>query len=466
MREPALACIRTPEPFDRKKRKERSMAGRSQERSVEEYSDVRVGAGADGMPNWDRRELAMDFAETAQKRPGVDVPFLALTLVILLIGVVMVLSASFARAYYLSGEPMRFFSRQLVFAISGVSLMLLVSRIKVSTMSRWSLHLLLISVALLVLVLIIGIKLNGARRWIGVGAENSSFTFQPSEIAKVAVILSFAQLMCKFGKMRMRTFRYGVVPFAAITCVMLVLLEQEPHLSAAIIITLLAVIMMFAGGTRLRFMILCGLLVALLCGLLIYAGVRGLPKEEGSQSLKQQLTEVKWGDTYGYAGERIDAWLNPDADPLGDGFQIRQSLFAVGSGGLLGQGLGRSRQKYLYLPEEHNDYIFAIVCEELGYIGALLILLLFTLLIIRGYWLALNAKDKYSSLITIGITSLLAIQVFLNVAVVTNLVPATGISLPFFSYGGTALWIQLVQMGIILAVSREIPQDMKRKDPL
>ena len=166
---------------------------------------------------------------------------------------------------------------------------------------------------------------------------------------------------------------------------------------------------------------------------------------------------MKWGDAYGYAGERVDAWLNPEADPLGDGFQIRQSLLAVGSGGLLGQGLGQSRQKYLYLPEEHNDYIFAIVCEELGYIGAMLIIMLFVLLIIRGFWLAINAKDKYSSLITIGITSLLAIQVFLNIAVVINLVPATGISLPFFSSGGTALWLQLAQMGIILAVSREIP---------
>ena len=167
------------------------------------------------------------------------------------------------------------------------------------------------------------------------------------------------------------------------------------------------------------------------------------------------------GGRFGYANGRIEAWIDPEADPLDGGFQIRQSLYAVGSGGLFGQGLGQSKQKYLYLPEEHNDYIFAVVCEELGYIGAMLILMLFALLIIRGYWLALHAKNRYSALITTGIISLLAIQVFLNVAVVTNLLPATGISLPFFSYGGTALWIQLFQMGIVLAVSREIPRDIE-----
>ena len=152
------------------------------------------------------------------------------------------------------------------------------------------------------------------------------------------------------------------------------------------------------------------------------------------------------------------------SDPQGDGFQIIQSLYSVGSGGLLGLGLGQGRQKYLYLPEEHNDFIFAVVCEELGLIGALLILLLFALLIIRGYWLALHARDRFGALVITGITSLLAIQVFLNVAVVTNLVPCTGISLPFFSYGGTALWIQLVEMGIVLSISRDIPLRRRKKD--
>ena len=428
---------------------------------INEFGDAQDVARVDGMPSWGKRELSSDYVDAGLKPAGVDKPFLILTLVILMIGVVMVLSASFARAFYTSGEPMRLFTRQLVFAVSGVAIMLLVSRISVRAMSRWSTQLLVVSVALLVIVLVIGIRINDARRWIGIGSENSSFTFQPSEIAKVAVVLSFAQMMCKFGRARMMTFRYGVMPFAVITVIVVVLLGMEPHYSAAIIITALAAIMMFAGGTRLRWFILAGVAASLLVGLLIFMGGGGrAPSTEaaqGAQDGAEQPAQIKWGEKIGYAGRRIDAWLDPEDDPLGAGFQIRQSLYAVGSGGLLGQGIGQSRQKYLYLPEEHNDYIFAVVCEELGFIGAMLILMLFVLLIVRGFWLALHAKDKYSSLITTGITSLLAIQVFLNVAVVTNLVPATGISLPFFSYGGTALWIQLVQMGIILAVSREIP---------
>ena len=264
----------------------------------------------------------------------------------------------------------------------------------------------------------------------------------------------------------MKTMKYGVAPFVLIAVIVVALLVREPHYSAAVIIIALSAIMMFAGGTRLRWFLLAALAAALLAGAVLFVSLRTPIREASAQSITEHLSEIKWGDKLGYAGRRIDAWLDPEEDPLGEGFQIRQSLLAVGSGGMLGQGLGQSRQKYLYLPEEHNDYIFAIICEELGFIGAMLILMLFALLIIRGYWLALHAKDKYSSLITIGITSLLAIQVFLNVAVVTNLVPATGISLPFFSYGGTALWIQLVQMGIILAVSREIPLVRKNEEML
>lgn len=430
------------------------MSNESVENRIDEFETAHSSVRVDGLPHWKTRELADEYTEERKKLTGVDLPFLLLTLVILMIGVIMVLSASFVRASYLSGEPMRFFSRQLIFAISGVALMILTSRVKVSTMSRFSMYSLLFSVALLVIVLFIGIELNGAKRWIGVG----ELTFQPSEIAKLAVILSFAQMICKFGGARMRTFKYGVAPFLAITAIIVILLEREPHLSAAIIITALMVIMMFAGGTRLRWFLLAGLAVAAIAGAVILVNARGQIKDIKTIDFAEQITQIEvGGNRLDYAGGRIGAWLDPDADPLAGGYQIRQSLNAVGSGGLLGQGLGKSRQKYLYLPEEHNDYIFAVVCEELGYIGAMLILMLFTLLIIRGYWLALHAKDRFSALITTGITSLLAIQVFLNVAVVTNLVPATGISLPFFSSGGTALWIQLFQMGIILAVSREIP---------
>ena len=423
----------------------------------EKLDDVQAGASTEGLPSWENRELSSEFIETNQKITGIDKPFLILTLVLLIIGVIMVLSASFARAYYNTGEPMRLFTRQAVFAISGVAMMLLVSRIRIRTMSRWSTHLLFVSIVLLALVLVIGTRINGAKRWIAIGGANGSFTFQPSEIAKVAVILSFAQIICKIGKEKLRTFKYGVMPFAVLTVIVVGLLGLERHFSATIIIVALAAIMMFAGGTSIRWFLLAGLIVGTVVGLVVLMSLRTAPPQESDQNSNEQQEQTQWVSKFGYAGRRIDAWLNPEADPLDAGFQTRQSLLAVGSGGLLGQGLGQSRQKYLYLPEEHNDYIFAIVCEELGFIGAMLVLMLFALLIVRGYWLALHAKDKYSSLITTGITSLLAIQVFLNVAVVTNIVPATGISLPFFSYGGTALWIQLVQMGIILAVSREIP---------
>ena len=363
----------------------------------------------------------------ARKRGNVDLPFLVLTLFILTIGVVMVLSASFARGYYASEKgPMYFFKRQLIFAVSGVVLMIVTSHIRPTTMRRWSMHLLILSIFMLILVPIIGVEDNGAKRWISLGFT----TFQPSEIAKLAEILAFANMICRF-KNKMGTFKYGVLPFVIVVVVIVGLLLLEPHLSASVIILAIAIVMMWAGGTR-SFWFVGGIIVVGLAGVVLITNM-------------------------GYASDRITAWLHPEDDPLGKGFQILQSLYAIGSGGLLGLGIGQSRQKYLYLPEEHNDYIFSVVCEELGFIGAMLILVLFAMLIIRGFWIALHANTRFDSLVATGITSMLAIQVFLNVGVVTNLLPSTGISMPFFSYGGTALWIQLVEMGIILSVSRDIP---------
>jgi len=209
------------------------------------------------------------------------------------------------------------------------------------------------------------------------------------------------------------------------------LLALEPHLSAAIIIVGVGAVMLFIGGVRLYWFVGVGVAVGGLGAIAI--------------------------SVMDYAKERVSNWLDPFSAASDAGYQIVQSLYAVGSGGLMGVGLGQSRQKYLYLPEEHNDFIFSIVCEELGFIGAALILILFALLIVRGYWLAMHMRDRYSSLVCAGITTLLALQVFLNVAVVTNLIPCTGISLPFFSYGGTALLIQMAEMGIILSASRDVP---------
>ncbi|MGE4483601.1 MAG: putative lipid II flippase FtsW [Oscillospiraceae bacterium] len=371
-------------------------------------------------------------AETL-RRGSIDLPFFFLTVIILAIGVVMVLSASFARAYYLYDDPTKYFIRQLIFGFSGIFITLLMSRFPVSFYRRVSIPLLFVSVGMLVLVPFIGMEENGATRWINLGFT----TFQPSEIVKLGVIMAFATMICTYRN-KMKTFKYGVLPFGIILAVIVGLLYLEPHLSASVIIIAVGAIMMFAGGTPLKWFGIGG------------AGVLGIG----------YLTIAKMG----YAASRISAWLDPFSDPKGDGWQIVQSLYAIGSGGVLGLGLGQGRQKYLYLPEEHNDFIFSVVCEELGYIGAVLVLLLFALLIVRGFWLALHARDRYGALIVTGITSLLAIQVFFNVGVVTGLLPCTGISLPFFSYGGTALWIQMAEMGIVLAVSREIPLKKRIKE--
>ena len=364
-------------------------------------------------------------------RGSFDLPFALLTVILLVIGVIMVLSASFARAYYdptheTGGNATYYFVRQLIFAILGVAGMYLASKFPMAFYRRFSMMILLVSLGLLAVVPILGVDGGGARRWLGFG----SFTIQPSEITKIAVILSFSTMICRY-KEKMKTFKYGVLPFVVILGVIVLLLALEPHLSAAIIIIAIGAVMLFLGGARL------------------YWFIGGVAAVGALGAIAISVMD--------YAKERVANWLDPFAAASDEGYQIVQSLYAVGSGGLMGLGLGQSRQKYLYLPEEHNDFIFSVVCEELGFIGAMLILVLFALLIIRGYWLAMHMRDRYSCLVCAGITTLLALQVILNVAVVTNLIPCTGISLPFFSYGGTALLIQMAEMGIILSASRDIP---------
>ena len=359
------------------------------------------------------------------ERGLLDLPFLILTVLLVAIGVIMMFSASYARAYMEEeGNSTYYFFRQAAFAGAGIVIMWVVSRVNYQIWRPLAPVLLAVSVFLLLLVPIIGIEEGGATRWINVFGIT---TFQPSEIAKLGVVLIFAAMISSFRE-RMQTFRYGVLPFAAILLVIAGLLALEPHLSATLIILATGAVMMFLGGTQKRWFAL-GLVVVAAAGFLY----------------------LKF---FGYAGDRITAWLDPFSDPSDNGYQIVQSLYAIGSGGLMGLGFGRSRQKYLYLPEEHNDYIFSIICEELGFVGAMLIILLFVLLIVRGYWISMHARDRFGSLIAAGLTTLLALQVFLNIGVVTNFLPATGISLPFFSYGGTALLLQLFEMGIILNISR------------
>ena len=376
-------------------------------------------------------ELRIKETKDKTKRAGMDISFLALVVILLAIGVTMVLSASFARAYFdpggvTKGKATYYFIRQFIFAALGVAAMIICSRLPVGFYKRFSMPVLIAAVILLMLVPIIGTNANGAKRWIGLGA----FTIQPSEIAKIGIILAFASMICA-RRGRMKSFRYGILPFAAILAAIVGLLVLEPHFSASIIIVAIGGVMLFLGGARLVWFIAAAVAAG--------GGIAVL------------LT------MFPYASTRITTWRDPFASTSDEGYQIVQSLYSIGSGGLTGLGLGQSRQKYLYLPEEHNDFIFSVVCEELGFIGALLILTLFALLIIRGYWIALHSTDRYGFLVADGITTLLAIQVILNVAVVTNLVPCTGISLPFFSYGGTALLMQMAEMGIVLSISRDLP---------
>jgi len=373
-----------------------------------------------------------DFSASSAKtrRGGLDSGFFSLVMILLVIGVTMVLSSSYARAYYdpgkvTGGNAAYYFVRQFIFALFGTGAMYFASKVPMKLYRRYAFHFLGLTLVLLMLVPVIGVKANGSRRWLGIGG----LTLQPSELAKLAVILAFAAMICRIGS-KMRSFKYGILPFGAVLVAIVGLLILEPHFSASIIIIAIGGVMMFLGGVKL------GWFVAAIGG--------------AGSALALLLT------LFPYASSRINTWRDPFSSSSDEGYQIVQSLYSIGSGGLSGLGLGGSRQKFLYLPEEHNDFIFSVVCEELGFIGAALILTLFAMLILRGYWIAIHCRDKFDFLVCAGLTTLLAIQVFLNVAVVTNLVPCTGISLPFFSYGGTALLIQLGQMGIILSASRDI----------
>ena len=370
----------------------------------------------------------------AAKSGRIDVPFLLLTLLLTVIGLVMLFSASFPSAYYEKGDPAYYFKRQAIFAAIGMVGLVFAAKFNYQRWRGAARLLLIFSVFLLMLVLIpgIGISHNNARRWLGI---DQVFTFQPSEIAKLAVIVYFADSISK-KREKMLQWREGIVPYAVILGVLSILMLLEPHLSGTILIVATGAIMMAVGGMQ---------------GWLIGVGVGGVA------AVAVLFVKLVEGGVISYGSDRIAMWHDPWLDMSDKGYQMVQSLIAIGSGGLLGLGLGKGRQKFLYLPEEHNDFIFAVVCEELGLIGACVIMLIFAMLLLRGFWIALHARDRFGTLLVVGVMTHLGLQVFLNIAVVSGLVPATGISLPFFSYGGTALALQLVEMGIVLSVSRQIP---------
>ena len=349
-----------------------------------------------------------------------DLPFLILVLALVAFGLVMLFSASYAVAMYRRGTPYAYIRPQLLFAAVGLAAMYIASRVDYHIYHKLAWPVLGLSVVLLVVVLFMP-EYNGCKRWIVLPVG----TLQPSEIAKFAVILVFSHII-SLNHTRMKQFSVGVLPFAVILGVLAVLMLLEPHLSGTLLLFGIGAVLMFVGGTGMRwFAMAAGGGIAAVAAALVF-----LP------------------DLVPYAADRLNSWLDPFADPLGDGHQTIQSLYAIGSGGATGLGLGNSRQKYLYVPEPQNDFIFSIVCEELGFIGACLVILLFVLLLLRGITIAVNAPDKFGALLTVGFTVQVVMQAVLNMAVVTNTIPNTGISLPFFSSGGTSLMMLLGEMGI------------------
>lgn len=363
-----------------------------------------------------------------RKTPGdtVDIPFLLLTMLLLAVGLTMLYSASAAQSQYDTGYTIstKYLQKQAVCAGLGLVCMCVFSRIPAGFWLKFAWPLYGFSIVLLLLVLVVGQSANGAQRWINI----AGLQFQPSEIAKFTMIVLFAKLAKGFGS-DAKEFRYGVLGFGGALMGILIPLALEKHLSAIMLMGMVAVVIMFVAGTHPKW-------------LLAGAGCAA-------------AFVVIYISFMGYAGDRVTAWLHPEQDPSDTGYQILQSLYAIGSGGLFGLGLGKSRQKYLYLPFQYNDYIFAIICEELGLVGALLIVVLFSGLILRGFWIALRSRDRFSTILATGLVALIAVQTVLNLGVVTNLLPSTGIALPFFSYGGTALAVNLGEMGIVLSISRQ-----------
>ena len=360
--------------------------------------------------------------------PPMDLPFLVLVLTLVSFGLVMLYSASYAVALYRRGDAFAYIRPQLLFAAVGLVALYLASRVDYHIYHKLAWPMLGLSLVLLVVVLFMP-EYNGCKRWIvlpGLG------TLQPSEIAKFSVILTFSHII-SLNHQKMKRFSVGVLPFAAILGVLAVLMLLEPHLSGTLLLFGIGAVLMFVGGTGMRWFALAGGLGA--------AAIAG--------------AVILLPDLVPYAADRLSSWIDPFSDPLGDGHQTIQSLYAIGSGGATGLGLGNSRQKYLYVPEPQNDFIFSILCEELGFLGACLVILLFVMLLLRGAVIALRAPDKFGALLTVGFVVQVVMQAVLNMAVVTNTIPNTGISLPFFSSGGTSLMMLLGEMGVVLSVSRQ-----------
>ncbi len=366
---------------------------------------------------------------------GVDLPLVILILTLLSMGLIMLFSASFARGFYDYGDSYHFIKDQAMFALVGVIAMFFLSYIDYHLFYKFAWLVFGVATLLLGIVLIDSFALSEgvAQRWISIGP----ISFQPSELAKFAIVVILAYILSKNQK-NITSIKLTVLPCMACTGILTGLVLAERHLSGTIIMASLAVLIMFVGGIQVRWFVIIGAIA-------------------GTAIIFLLLNS----DVFAYTLDRIEGWrdpfnppLNEFGEPIVDTYQTVQSIYAIGSGELLGVGLGQSTQKHLYLPASQNDFIFSIICEELGFIGAMLVIGLFIAFVWRGVVVSINAKDKFGMLLGLGMTFTVGIQAAFNICVATNAFPNTGISLPFFSYGGTALLVTLGEMGVLLAVSR------------
>ena len=371
------------------------------------------------------------FKDTYFLTGSIDIPFLGLTIALLTIGLIMLFSASYPYAYYYKDSSYYYFIRQILFAVAGLVAMLLMSKINYKILKAIYKPVFVVTIALLVIVLFHHTNVQNFKRWIPLGPV----TIQPSDLAKFTIILTLAVYISKYYK-KMKPMKYGILIPIGIIAIFCGLIYLEHHLSCTILMFFIGACLMFAGGSDWK-LFAFGLAVIVLLGFLVVS----FPT----------LIE-------NYAGKRIVAWLDKDYDPLNGRWQTNNSLYAIGSGGFFGVGLGNSKQKYLYVSEPQNDFIFSIVCEELGFLGAAIIIALFAALVIRGLIIASRCKDKFGSLLIIGIVAQIGLQVVLNILVVTDTLPNTGFAFPFFSYGGTAIFMLLFEIGVVLSVSRKTNQ--------
>lgn len=355
----------------------------------------------------------------------IDFTLLITILLLLAIGLIMVLSASSPSALSESGDSYKYFSKQLLFAILGIAAMIFISKIDYRFYQKFYKHAWIISLILLALVMVMGKNINGSKRWIYL---TETLSFQPSELVKILMIVFYAGILIK-NRDELEKYNKGFIKHMCLLAPIIGLLMLQPHFSASIVIIGICSIMMIVAGCKFKHFAFT-------------AGSVGIPIA---------IALIIFSP---YRLQRVVTFMDPWQDPTGDGWQVIQSLYAIGSGGLFGTGLGESKQKYLYIPEPHNDFIFSILGEELGFLGCAVVIILFAIFIWRGVLIAMKAPDMFGSLLAVGITALVAIQVIINVAVVTSSMPATGMPLPFFSYGGTALFVLLCEMGVLLNISR------------